>query len=93
EKEIPFIGKVKVSNGMVMYKHDIASSKEMINSTLKAIGEAYLEVRNEKAQILFGQDYFELEEVKQEAVNLAVPVWFSFDKPKVISNSVTSTMK
>ncbi len=90
EKEIPFIGKVKVSDGMVTYKHDIASSSEMINSTLKSIGEAYLEVRNEKAQILFGRDYFELEEAKQEAVNMAVPVWFSFDEPKNASNSITS---
>jgi beta-lactamase regulating signal transducer with metallopeptidase domain len=91
EKEIPLIGKIKVSDGMIMYKHDIASSEEMINSTLQAIGEAYLEVHNEKAQILFGQDYFELEEVKQKAVNMAVPVWFSFDKPKNVSNSITST--
>jgi hypothetical protein len=91
EKELPFIGKVKVSKGMIVYKHDIASSEKMINSTLQAIGEAYLEVRNEKAQILFGQDYFELEEAKQKAVSMAVPVWFSFDKPKVISNSTTST--
>ncbi|SHI30889.1 Signal transducer regulating beta-lactamase production, contains metallopeptidase domain [Tangfeifania diversioriginum] len=86
EKEIPFIGKVKVSNGMVMYKHDIASSEEMINSTLKAIGEAYLEVRNEKAQIFFGNYYFELDEAKQDAVNSAVPVWFAYDKPKDIKN-------
>jgi hypothetical protein len=91
EKEVPFIGKVKVSKGMVVYKHDIASSPEMINSTLKAIGEAYLEVRNEKAQIMFGQDYFELEEAKQEAVNLGVPVWFSFDEPKKVSNSIRLT--
>jgi hypothetical protein len=91
EKEIPFIGKVKVSDGMVTYKHDIASSPEMINATLKAIGEAYLDVRNEKAQILFGRDYFELEEAKQVAVNMAVPVWFSFDEPKNASNRITST--
>ena len=91
EKEIPFIGKVKVSDGMVTYKHDIASSPEMINATLKAIGEAYLDVRNKKAQILFGRDYFELEEAKQVAVNMAVPVWFSFDEPKNASNRITST--
>ena len=84
EKEIPLIGKIKVSDGMVTYKHDIASSPKMINSTLKAIGEAYLEVRNEKAQIFFGNNYLELNDEKQKAVNMAVPVWFEFDKPKTI---------
>ena len=84
EKEVPFIGKVKVSSGMIVYKHDIASSEKMINSTLQAIGEAYLEIRNEKALVLFGKNYFELDDEKQKAVNMAVPVWFSFDKPKTI---------
>ena len=69
---------------MIVYKHDIASSKKMINSTLQAIGEAYLEIRNEKALVLFGKNYFELDDEKQKAVNMAVPVWFSFDKPKTI---------
>jgi len=82
EKEIPFIGKMKVSKGVISYKHDLASSKEMVNFTLRAIGEACFEVRNDKAQVLFGKDYFDLETEKQEAVDSAVPVWFSYEYPK-----------
>jgi len=65
EKEIPFIGKMKVSKGIITYRHDLASSSEMVNYTLRSIGEACLEVRKEKAQSLFGKDYFDLDEEKQ----------------------------
>ena len=82
EKEIPFIGKMKVSKGIIMYQHDLASSEEMIKSTLRSIGEACLGVRKEKAQILFGKDYFDLDDKRQEAVDMAVPVWFSYKNPK-----------
>ena len=82
EKEIPFVGKMKVSKGMIVYKHDLASSKERIDFTLRNIGEACLEVRKEKAQILFGKDYFDLDDEKQQVVNEVVPIWFSCDLPK-----------
>ena len=82
EKEIPFVGKMKVSKGLISYKHDLASSREMVDYTLRAIGEACFEVRNDKAQVLFGADYFDLETEKQEAVDMAVPVWFSYEYPK-----------
>ena len=82
ETEIPGIGKMKVSKGMIVYKHDLASSKEMINYTLRSIGETCLKLRKEKAQILFGKDYFDLDEEKRKAVDQAVPVWFSYESPK-----------
>lgn len=81
ETKIPGIGKMKVSKGMIVYKHDLASSKEMVNYTLRSIGEACLEVRKEKAQILFAKDYFDLKEEQQLAVNMAVPIWFEYDLP------------
>ena len=56
EKEIPVVGKMKVSKGIITYRHDLASSNEMVNFTLRSIGEACLEVRKEKAQNLFGKD-------------------------------------
>ena len=88
EKEIPFVGKMKVSKGIISYRHDLESSPDEINSVLRSIGEACLEVRNEKARILFGKDYFDLDEEKQEAVNEAVPVWFSYELPKAPNPSV-----
>ncbi|WP_346861230.1 hypothetical protein [uncultured Draconibacterium sp.] len=82
EKNISYVGKMKVSKGIVIFKHDLASSNEMINYTLKCIGEAFLEVKREKAQILFGDDYFNLDVEKQLAVNEAMPIWFFYEFPK-----------
>ena len=88
EKEIPFIGKMKVSKGIITYRHDLASSNEMVNFTLRSIGEACLEVRKEKAQSLFGKDYFDLDEEKQSAINEAIPVWFFYEFPKSPTPSI-----
>jgi hypothetical protein len=88
EKEIPFIGKMKVSKGIITYRHDLTSTDEMVNYTLRSIGEACLEVRKEKAQSLFGKDYFDLEEEKQSAINRAFPVWFFYELPKSPTPSV-----
>ncbi|MCY1721510.1 gliding motility-associated C-terminal domain-containing protein [Prolixibacteraceae bacterium Z1-6] len=87
-KEIPFVGKMKVAKGIILYQHDLASSKEKVNHTLRSIGEACLEVRKEKAQLLFGKNYFDLDDEKQAAVDMAVPVWFSYESPKGPNPSV-----
>ena len=88
EKEIPGIGTVKVSEGWISYRHDIESSREAINFTLRQIGEVYLEARDAKAFILFGKKYFDLGEEKQKMVNKVVPIRFSYETPK---NPRTST--
>lgn len=82
EKDIPLVGKLNVPTCMVLYQHDIKSSKEAINYTLRQIGKAYLETREAKAFVLFGEKYFDLDEEKQAAVNMAVPVCFSYELPK-----------
>lgn len=82
EKEIPGIGKVKVSEGWISYRHDIESSRKAINTTLRQIGEAYLEAREAKAFILFGKKYFDLDEENQKVVNKVVPIRFSYETPK-----------
>jgi hypothetical protein len=92
-KEIPQIGKAKVSNGMISYMHDLASSKEMINYTLRAIGESCIEIRNEKSQLLFGKEFFDLDEEKQKAVEFAVPIWFSYELPKSPATSFWQPFK
>ncbi len=88
EKEIPGIGKVKVSEGWISYRNDIESSREAINFTLRQIGEAYLEAREAKAFVLFGKKYFNLDVEKQKMVNEIVPIRFSYETPK---NQRTST--
>ncbi len=82
ETEVPYVGKINVPQCLVSYKNDINSSPEAVNYTLRQIGEAYLEAREAKAYILFGESYFDLNEKKQAAVNLAVPVRFVYEYPK-----------
>jgi len=88
ETEIPEIGKVKVSKGLISYRYDIDSSKEMVDKTMRAIGEACLEVRDEKAKLFFDENFFELSSEKREAIEKAVPVWFTTENPKGPSPSV-----
>ncbi|HKI87745.1 MAG TPA: M56 family metallopeptidase [Draconibacterium sp.] len=88
EEDIPYMGKMKVSKGSIVYQNALQSSNEMINYTLRAFGEACLEVRNNKAQILFGKDYFDLNKGKMEAVNTAVPIRFTYKSPKPPTPSV-----
>lgn len=89
--DIPLIGKSKVSNGSISFQHDLATSKSEINLIFKSIGLAFLEERKEKAQILFGEDYFSIDEQKREAVDMAVPIWFSIESPKISKNSLSPT--
>ena len=84
ETEILSLGKVKVSQGFMSFYSDLATSKDEMDLILRKIGEACLEVRKEKARFLFDKDYFDLDEEKQEAVNMSVPVWFSIEKPKTV---------
>lgn len=82
EKDIPSVGKLNVPTCVVSYKHDVASSNEAVNYTLREIGKAYLEARETKAFILFNKKYFDLDKEKQAAVNEVVPVCFVYEPPK-----------
>jgi hypothetical protein len=84
ETDISLIGNVKVNQGVIAYQHDLGSSKEAINSTLKSIGEAFLEARQQKSKEFFNESYFSLSIEKREAIDLAVPVWFTVEKPKTV---------
>jgi hypothetical protein len=87
EKNIPLAGKMKISKGLVSFRHDLVSSDGAINFTLRCVGEAYLEARNNKAEILFGEDYFSLDVTKRDAVDLAVPIRVSVLPPKVTTSN------
>jgi hypothetical protein len=87
ETEISLIGKVNINQGVIIFQHDLETSKEAINSTLKSIGEAFLEARQQKAKEFFNESYFSLSKEKREAIDLAVPVWFSVEKPKTLKKT------
>lgn len=90
ETEISLIGKVKVNQGVITYQHALESSKEAINSTLKSIGEAFLEARQQKAKEFFNESYFSLNEEQRKSVDTAVPISFMYVEPKNIKKTVPS---
>ena len=87
---ISLIGTVIVNQGVITFQHDLESSKEAINSTLKSIGEAFLEARQQKAKEFFNESYFSLSKEKRESIDLAVPVWFSIEKPKTVKKTAST---
>jgi len=84
EKEIPGFGKMKVLKGVTSFRYDIASSDFQKDYTIRAVGEAYLDVIQEKSKELFNIPYFSLSNEKREIVKMAAPIWFSIAEPKVI---------
>jgi beta-lactamase regulating signal transducer with metallopeptidase domain/biopolymer transport protein ExbD len=84
EKEIPGFGKMKVSKGVTSFRYDIASSDFQKDYTIRAVGEAYLDVIQEKSKELFNIPYFSLSNEKREIVKMAAPIWFSIAEPKVV---------
>ncbi len=84
EKEIPGFGKMKVLKGVTSFRYDIASSDFQKDYTIRAVGEAYLDVIQEKSKELFNIPYFSLSNEKREIVKMAAPIWFSIEEPKVI---------
>jgi hypothetical protein len=86
EKEISLIGKVKISQGVVYFQHDIGSSTDAVNSTLRSIGEAYFEKLQQKAKEFFAEPYFSLNEEQRKSVDKTVPISFMYVEPKNIKN-------
>lgn len=84
EKEISLIGKVKINQGVVYFQHDIGSSTDAVNSTLRSIGEAYFEKLQQKAKEFFDEPYFSLNEEQRKSVDTAVPISFMYVEPKNI---------
>ncbi len=64
----------KVNQLAISYQVDRATPKETIAESMQAFGKAYLEVRSEKAQELFGKDYFQLSDAQQLEIDERVPI-------------------
>jgi hypothetical protein len=78
EKNLPFIGEVKVPKCIIHFNYDNASSIEIRNNFLQIFRDAYLEVRQEKAIELFNNNYFQLEDDKRNVVDKVVPILFGY---------------
>ncbi len=102
EREFPNVGEVRISQGVIRYIFDRGSSLGAINYTMRSIGEAFLEVRQGKAEKLFGEDYFHLTENNRKVINTIVPLNFAISdraikpppppKNKLIADTLSITI-
>jgi len=81
-EEFPIIGKVNVSQGIILYRQDVVTSPTATKSVMNEIAEAILSVRQETAHAKFSTDYFSLSTDKKEVVNQIIPGTINFQIPK-----------
>ncbi|MCK3686309.1 M56 family metallopeptidase [Maribellus sp. YY47] len=86
-EELPFVGKVTISQGTILYRKDVATPQDATEAVMKKIAEAILSVRQEMAKAKFGNDYFSLSIDKKVVVNKMIPGTTSFQIPKGIKRS------
>lgn len=81
--DIPLLGPVPVSNGIISFKHDPESSQQFVNSIKRELITAILELRQESAQNKFGKDYWSLSDEQRDAINQWHPMMI-FDNTNCI---------
>ncbi len=88
DKNLPLVGDVKISKGVILLRYDAESDKVFVDKLLRSIGKIHLEKRQELAQKEFQQEYFSLSSEKKALINQVVPVRVSIMEPKVMSSKI-----
>ncbi len=84
EINLPLVGDVKVSRGVISMQYDRGSDKTFIKNLLNSIGEKHLEARQKASDKYFSQDYFSLSTDKKDMINKIIPIRVSIVEPKVV---------
>lgn len=88
DKNLPLVGDVKISKGVILLRYDVESDKVFVDKLLRSIGKIHLEKRQQLAQKEFQQDYFSLSSEKKALIDQMVPVRVSIMEPKVMSSKI-----
>ena len=84
EKEIPGLGKIKVSKGVISLKNDRGTSYETYIHVQNELAAAISELRNDLSKQRFGVKFSDLDNSKSDAISKAVPVSISEAEPENI---------
>jgi len=84
EKEIPGLGKIKVSKGVISLKNDRGTSYETYIHVQNELAAAISELRNDLSKQRFGVKFSDLDNSKSDAISKAVPVAISEAEPENI---------
>jgi len=85
EKDIPGLGKIKVSKGVISLKNDRGTSYETYINVQNELASAISELRDELSKRLYGVKYSDLtDQAKSDAISKAIPVAISEAEPENI---------
>lgn len=83
-KDIPLLGTVEVSKGVISLQNDRGTSYEMYLMVQNELTAAINELRDEMARVKFGKAYIDCSDARREAIDKAIPIAISEAEPKNI---------
>lgn len=84
EKDIPMIGKIMVSEGVVSLQNDRGTSYKMYMKVQNELVAAYNELREDISRSMFGKPFDKLSQDEKDAIGKAMPSRISEAEPKNI---------
>jgi len=84
ERDIPGLGKIRVSKGVISLKNDRGTSYETYISVQNELAAAISELRNDLSKQKYGVGFNDLSRDKSDAISKAVPVAISEAEPENI---------
>ena len=84
DMEIPLLGNMKVSKGIISLQNDRGTSYDMYVAVQNELTVAINEMRNELSQEKFGRKYADLNDSQAEAIDQAIPIAISEAEPTKI---------
>ena len=82
--EIPLLGKMEVSKGVISLQNDRGTSYDMYLQVQNELAAAINEMRNELSTDRFGRKYADINDNQREAIDKAIPVAISEAEPTKI---------
>ena len=82
--EIPLLGTVDVSKGVISLRNDRGTSYDMYLQVQNELAAAINEMRNELSTDRFGKKYADLNDEQAEAIDKAIPIAISEAEPTKI---------
>lgn len=84
DMDIPLLGNMKVSKGIISLQNDRGTSYDMYVAVQNELTVAINEMRNELSQEKFGRKYADLNDSQAEAIDQAIPIAISEAEPTKI---------
>ena len=86
-EDIPLLGEIEISKGVVSLKNDRGTSYEMYIMVQNELTKAFNEMRNDLSRQYFGVSFDDLvDEEKRDAIQKAIPIAISEAEPEDIGN-------